>query len=150
MSEGTMSEPEKVTETWIYGGIRVTRSNKQAYLWIDETGRHLVFNKVRASAVGSMYTVTVYRESKDVTVFGVPGYTGLRATDETRLEMQTADTAARTQLELLRLMYGRSDAKQNTLDEVLEPLLVLAKTLRTGTARDAFAMYVVRKINTAW
>ena len=59
-----------------------------------------------------------------------------------------ADTAARAQL--ARVAQERNDARRNAIDEVLEPVLAIARTLKSGPERDAFTAYVLRRMLSVW
>ena len=137
-------------ERWIYGGIRVL-DDKRVHAWIDPAGRELLYTFTRGGtwAIGSIYTARVTRTDTHTTLHATPTYTGDRTDDdELRRRLWAADTAARSQVALLA--QERNDARRNAIDEALQPLLVAARTLRTGPDRDAFTAYVLRRLLAAW
>lgn len=136
-------------ERWVYGGIRVL-DGKRVHAWIDPSGRELLYAFKRAShwAIGSFYTAEVSRQDSTTRLHNTPAYTGEQADDELRRHLWAADTAARTQL--ARLAQERNDARRNAIDEVLEPVLAVARTLKTGPDRDAFTAHVLRRLLSAW
>lgn len=139
-----------VDERWVYGGIRVLH-DKRVHAWIDPTGRELLYTFPRGGswAIGSCYTASVARDGPKTTLHGTPAYTGDRHDDEQlRRQLWAQDTAARAQL--ARLAQERNEARRNAIDEAVEPLLAVARTLKTGPDRDAFIAYVLRRLATAW
>jgi hypothetical protein len=139
-----------VAEPWIYGGIRVL-DGKRVHAWIDPSGRELLYGHKRGRttwAIGSFYTAEVSRHAGTTRLHNEPTYTGEQAEGELRRRLWAADTAARAQL--ARLTQERNDARRNALDEVLEPVLVVARTLKSGPDRDAFTAYVLRRMLSAW
>lgn len=136
-------------ERWVYGRIRVL-DGKRVHAWVGPSGRELLYAFKRASAwaIGSFYTAEVSRQGTATTLHGVPAYTGEQADDELRRHLWAADTAARVQL--ARLAQERNDARRNAIDEVVAPVLDVARTLKSGPDRDAFTAYVLRRLLSAW
>ena len=142
--------PERVTETWTYGGIRAGKDGKKWHAWLDQAGEEHWFARTGGSrmAVGSRYTAQVTRRDDGITLHGTPEYAGSQADREARAALWTAHTLAQTRIETLRA--ERDAARRNALDEALAPLLDLAAPLRTGAQRDALAAYVIRKLHDTW
>jgi hypothetical protein len=142
------------TEKWVFGGVRVSRDGTRLYAWIDPSGTELLYKPSGSPVVGSIYTARITRGVDDdgdprVTCHGEPEYTGDGYVDpEQRRELFAQDSVARTRLAMLRA--ERASERRDALDEALEPLVEIAAKLRTGADRDAFAAYVLRKINLAW
>jgi hypothetical protein len=53
--------PDPVTEQWIFGGS-VIHSGRRAHLWLDPTGRELIYAAQSSYAVGYVYDVHVTRQ----------------------------------------------------------------------------------------
>lgn len=136
-------------EQWVYGGIRVW-DGKRVHAWIDPAGRELLYAHKRGSnrAIGSFYTAQVSRHDGTTRLHNEPTYTGEQADDDLRRHLWAADTAARAHL--ARLAQERNDARRNALDEAVEPVLAVARTLKTGPDRDAFTAYVLRRMLSTW
>jgi len=118
--------PERVTETWTYGGIRAGKDGKKWHAWLDQAGEEHWFARTGGSrmAVGSRYTAQVTRRDDGITLHGTPEYAGSQADREARAALWTAHTLAQTRIEALRA--ERDAARRNALDEALAPLLDLA------------------------
>ena len=55
-----MSDEEKgVEQTWAYMGRRLSTTGSYLYLWRDPEGKERVYTKLKASAPGHLYGVTV-------------------------------------------------------------------------------------------
>jgi hypothetical protein len=136
-------------ERWVYGGIRVL-DGKRVHAWIDPSGREGLYAHKRGGtwAIGSYYTAQVSRQDGSTRLHNDPTFTGEQADDELRRHLWAADTAARARL--ARLAQERNDARRNAIDEALEPVLAVARTLKTGPDRDAFTAHVLRRLLAAW
>jgi hypothetical protein len=133
-------------ETWTYAGIRALKG-KRAHCWREPSGRELLYSDKRSYVIGGLYLCKVNRESESMTRTH-PQYTGERLEREERAPLDAADLAAR--IRLARLAQERKDAASSALDEVIEPLVEIARTLRTGADRDALSAYIIRRIGTVW
>lgn len=140
----------RATETWVYAGRRVGKGNKQAYAWIDPTGKELWYGQgFQGTVIGGRYDVQVDRASANTSVFGKPSYVGRTFIEDQRLvEWQAKHEAANALL--AAASRERSDAKRNALDGALAPLMDVARSLRTQSEKDAFIAHVIRKLNAAW
>ncbi|GAA0911553.1 hypothetical protein [Virgisporangium aurantiacum] len=139
-----------VPERWVYGGIRVL-DGKRVHAWIDPSGRELLYSHKRGRttwAIGSLYTAEVSRHDGTTRLHNKPTYTGEQTDDVLRRRLRAADTAARAQL--ARLAQERNDARSNAIDDALDPVLAVARTLKSGPDRDAFTAYLLRRILSAW
>lgn len=137
----------KQEEIWIYAGRRVSKG-KQAYAWIDANDKELWYGPgFQGKVIGGRYTVTVDRDSDKLTVYGKPSYVD-RSQDERTAEWEAKQETSNTLL--AAASRERTAAKQRTLDEALVPLLDVARTLRTGSERDAFLAHIIRKVSAAW
>lgn len=136
-------------EEWVYGGIRVL-DGKRVHAWIDRSGRELLYahKRGRTWSIGSYYTAQVSRHDDTTRLHNEPTYTGEQADHDLRRHLWAADTAARAQL--ARLAQERSEARRNAIDEVLEPVLAVARTLKSGPDRDAFTAHILRRMLSAW
>jgi len=147
------TEPERTAERWRWMGIRLGTSDTKSALWQDARGETRVFavnRRTEASAIGGYYTAQVTRKDDgSLTLHGAPQFEdGADRDDELATQWAAEDRVARVILR--RLARERSAAKQDPLDQALEPLLTVAAKLRTGHDRDALAAYVLRRLNNAW
>lgn len=139
-----MKQPER----WTYAGIRVTAKNQRTHAWLSADGDEHWYSDTGSFVIGGLYDVEVERKD-DHLIRTRPQYTGQKISDDQRRkELFVKDQLARTRLG--RLAMERTDAKQDELASLLEPLSEFAATLRTRDQRDAFAVMVLRTINTAW
>ena len=153
----TTTEPEttETTETrehverWTYGGVRMTTDRKRTAMWIDPSGRELLFAAKASTrgAVGMVYNVTVVRPGGDrVSMIGAPVWTGeAHPDDEYRLRLAAAARAAEVRLAAVSAERRYEDE----LDQALEPLLAVARKMRAAD-RTALLAYVIRKIGGVW
>jgi hypothetical protein len=142
-----MPEPDNWTdETWVYAGIREL-NGKRAHSWLDPSKRELLYSGKGSYVIGGLYAVQVNRSAGRVTRRH-PEYTGEFVGSDERGPLNAADTAAR--IRLARLAQERKDGASSALDNAIDPLVEIARTLRTGADRDALAAYVIRRIGTAW
>jgi hypothetical protein len=133
-------------ETWTYAGIRELKG-KRAHCWRDPSRRELLYSDKGSYVIGGLYSCRVNRESESLTRTH-PQYTGERLDREERGPLDAADLAARVRL--ASLAQERKHAAESALDDATEPLVQIARTLRTGADRDALAAYIIRRIGTAW
>ncbi|MEJ3741801.1 hypothetical protein WEI85_00665 [Actinomycetes bacterium KLBMP 9797] len=137
-------------ERWIYGGIRVL-NGRRIHAWIDPHGHEGLYQLKRAGnwAIGCYYTAQVVRTGEATRLYGAPTYAGGgHAPDEVRRQLWAKDTAARTRLALLA--QERNQARRNAIDEALEPLITMARAVRTSADRDALTAYVMRRLISSW
>lgn len=147
--EETTATGARTVEVWVYGGVRVLRDGKRAHAWIDPAGELLLYSRIGAkAAVGYKYEVTVEREGEQVSLVGSPRFTPDQADMETRRRLAVEDSVANTRL--ATLARERKAANQDALDEALEPLVRLAKGMRTGAERDALIATVLRRLARTW
>lgn len=144
-------------EEWVYAGQRLGAvSKKPCDVFIDPNDVDLYFepDKGAGYVVAGRYLAKVTRhapqgddERGGLTRHGQPRYLG-PLTDETRrAKIQAQDHAARTMLRYRAL--AASDKRRSSVDEALEPLVMLAKSIPFGE-RDAFTVYVLKRLNRAW
>jgi hypothetical protein len=80
---------------------------------------------------------------------GVPAFANdRRGTTEERREWAALDRVAQTKL--ANLVRERSAKGTDELTEAIAPLLEIARKLPMAADRDAFAAYVLRRINNVW
>lgn len=152
MAETEASEPEPTVEQWIFGGVRVL-NDKRVHAWIDkeitpETGRERLYTAKGKFVIGGVYEVKISRDGGKMAMIGEPKYTGETANYEDRRLLWAKESAALTRLSALS--RERNDAKQNALDEAMEPLIEVARKLRTGAEKDALVAYIIRRIYSPW
>lgn len=162
MSTGTDTDhqqtPDQAEEFWLYAERRLGRAGKRIDAWVpgeDGTAQPLFYavDKGPAPVVGALYRVTVTRDGDECVLHGRPEFSRSQVADlDTRVEWAARDMAARARLSALRRERAaakRNDAR-NDLDELIEPLRVVAAKLRVGADRDAFLAYVLRRLTSAW
>lgn len=134
----------ETTEIWTYGGDILTTGNKLGKLWIDPTGKRLIYpKKVNAHRAGDLYEARVIREGDNVSVIGTPKWLGKRNPDsDLRAQLVAASTMATQQYERKRMEKNRGDE----LEAALEPLRKYFSSLRTSTERRAFVSYVIDQL----
>jgi hypothetical protein len=146
-----MTSPEPTPERWLYAGVRRSARGKRVTCWIAPEGRTLSFAERTASyVIGAAYTVKVTRQDDgSVTMIGDPQFSEANAAPQDQAaEWATADRIARTKL--ANAARERKAARQNALDEALEPLMAVARTYRNRTDLDALSAYVLGQIHSAW
>jgi hypothetical protein len=146
-TSATDTEPAYTAEVWTYLGIRVSAKDKRMHGWRDPGGRELWYSDKGSFVIGGRYDVEVNR-ADDRCTRRTPSYAGEYIGQEERAGLEALDLAAR--LRLAGLVRERRDMGASALDEAIEPLLAVARTLRAGADRDALAAYVIRRLHTAW
>lgn len=108
---GDAAEGARQVERWVYGGLRLGKSNKRLGAWVDPSEqedaqqlRVLYFAYSSAHVVGSVYEVEVTRHEKQVTRHGEPRYVGKCEDSDLRAELFAKDRAERAELEQVKLM----------------------------------------------
>lgn len=146
-----MDDEEEVTEVqqWVYLGVRVGADNKRKHGWRipSKEGEGIYDHKGSYWVIGGIYDVDAVPGSTEAYVSSAR-YTGEKSDEVDRQVLWAKHHAARAQLE--NLARERSDAKVDELDKALESILRVAHKLRNGPERDAFVMYVTRRLHAAW
>ncbi len=148
MSTEPDGKPEAVTETWLYGGVREFKG-KRLHAWTDGDGKERLYEK-GAFGVGNYYLIDVERSTDDdgrprVSILASTiRYTHERADDETRQELSAADAANKAIL--ASAAAERKAAREEPLDDLLQPLGKIWRGLKTRPERDAFMALVMRTI----
>jgi hypothetical protein len=139
------------TETWIYAGTRFT--NKRRYAaWLplgsdEDDNLHLYEHNQRTTGtVGSEYEIKVNRANGRMSLIEKT-YRRQHANDDLRARLEAQHRAAETTL--ARKALENSDKRRSALEDVLEPLLKLADSV-PAPQRDAFSVYVLRRLNSRW
>ena len=142
-------EPEPVTERWAYAGQCPTRTGL-AEAWATDAGNgdEVAYTGRGKHIIGALYDVRVSRVDKRVIRHGTPGYTGERLPhDDDRVRRWAVrDNAARIGQQ--QRQAEAKDAKRDTIDHAIEPLMTLANACRTRVERDALLATVIRRITT--
>lgn len=146
---------EQTEEVWVFAGVRVTAERKRVFVWVNPSEpegsdyRELWFKgSGRMQVVGAEYRVTVTRKpGGGLTRHGAPVYIGRHADDAFRAELEARHRANDAKYRLVQM--EESDRRSSALDEALEPLLTVAAKLPPGD-RDAFAMFVLRRVRTVF
>ncbi|OLT21176.1 hypothetical protein BJF78_34685 [Pseudonocardia sp. CNS-139] len=143
-SDHDPTEPvtEPVTETWVFGGLRVGGGGRRIWCWIDPMvedphDRELWFKAGRGAApsVGSEYQVLVTRHGDRTSLHAQPPrYLRQHSDAALRAELEARHRAADTRLRLAAM--EASDKRSSALDAAMAPLLAVAATL-PPTDRDA-------------
>lgn len=135
---------DAVQETWTYLGQRA-QQGKRFYCWADGEGDERWYSKMPASLVGGRYTLDVVRDGERVQVYAKSvEYTGERLDQDARAGAEAAHAAAGVLLAAKTL--ERRHARDSALEDALEPLQRIARTLPTGPERDAFVAHVIRRL----
>lgn len=152
--------PEKSKEIWLYCGLRLLSGDgKVCDSWceLDADGAavlskpHLFARgkgrNAHSFTVGGEYTATVTRESDaEMTLHGPPIYFGKHADDGVKARVAAAHQATRITID--RKALEAHDKRRNPLDDALNPLIELYRTV-PYPQRDAFAAYVMRRMFSA-
>jgi hypothetical protein len=157
MTDTTTTEhPERVTETWLYAGVRVS-GGKRTTAWQIPGQEGLSYFTLKSAnyAVGYAYEVSVeHHDGGGMTMWGQPKWAGTIREDRTDDEQEqavkwaAADQIARTKL--AAIARERKARKQSELDEALRPLMRIAHDYRQQSDQDALIAYVIRKVHSAW
>lgn len=142
-------QSDRVQEQWIYGGTRIGGTGSRYRSWIGADGvERLYSTKVKATAVGDVYTVDVTRDGSGAESIGVsPRWFGRNEDDGQRALLRAAHEAAETRA---RMLAGERKATEDDgLSEALRPLLRIAKDL-PRSQRTAFAAIVLKRIMQEW
>jgi hypothetical protein len=136
---------------WAYGGVRVL-GGKKVHALVEDAGHGVArLYSLRAAGlvIGEIYRVTISYERGHTCLHGQPRYHGDgRVKAELAAQWRAQHEAAQAALALAR--QHRHAARRDELDDALEPLRVIAATLRTSADRTAFAAYVLTEITSAW
>jgi hypothetical protein len=134
-------------ETWVYGGVRATRTGTRAHAWIsdDGAGDTLLFGGKGTHAIGASYRARVTRDGKHTTLYGTPTFLDRHLDPEQQAVLEAADTTARARLAAARA--ERRAARDRQLDTLLDPLRRIAASLPTRDDRTAFLAYVLRDLS---
>ena len=142
------TEPERTEETWTRAGVRVGTSGKRVTCWVRPGGKTTVslVTKRGTSAVGGRYAfkVTYGPDSSLTGIWGPLHYVDRDPDDEKVAAWRAHEVAAETHF--AREAAERKAKAEDPLDEALAPLVEIARTLRTGADRDAFASYIIRRV----
>jgi hypothetical protein len=142
----TDTEDTDLKERWVALGTRVAANHARASRWLDQEGGELLFADRTSYVIGATYEVRVKRTGAGrVTMLGKPVFLGRDAQDPARVALWEARALIAEQ-ELSRRSRERNAAKVRALDEALRPLLDIARELRSSSAKDAFAAYVLRRL----
>lgn len=105
-------KPERVTERWTCGGVRVGAKGKKLIAWFDPDGKELYFAADRGSGPipGADYEVTVTRDGDGITLHGSPRFLEVCADTERRAVIMATDKGWRAQIESeRRLKAAKAD-----------------------------------------
>jgi len=143
-----MDEPERRTEEWTCTGVRML-NGKRAVSWLTERGRSLTFVERFRYVCGGLYGVEVADAADGhVTRYGEPRYRKPHPDAQLRAEWRAKEVAA--EAGLATAARERSDAKADALDAAMEPLVAIARTMRTSAQREALAAHVIRLLAKEW
>jgi hypothetical protein len=140
------------TARWKCMGVREF-DGKQAIYWLDGDGKTRVFTDRDVYVTGGVYRVEFQRtDNGGVMRKGQPFYVGDRlAFDDPQLiEWRAAETAAKAILKSKSVERKHAAQNKAVLDELLDPLAELAKTMRTQPERDAFTAHIINRVTKAW
>lgn len=137
-----------VIETWWYAGRRLDTKGKLVYQWRDASGEDHLYAKLRASSPGRAYTLEATRDGDSLLV-APSSLTYQHDVDPhpDAAAWQAADRVTVVQQDRDRLERAEKGAE---LDEALVPLLAVAKKLRPGPQRLAFASVVLERLQQGW
>lgn len=148
-----MSDDNWLTERWVYGGVRPGNKWAKAAVWYDANREPATF-KPKAGQVtlviGGVYQVEALRnEEGHITTARLsnPEYVGRHDDTSWIAELEAGHQAG--QIQIAMAARQRSDARRSELDKLIAPLEDLAARFVSPADRDALAMYVTRRIQTA-
>lgn len=145
-----MDETDHVQEeTWVFLGSRVSKKDTRIHAWVSvdpDYKQEMWFRAKGTFTIGGNYCVKVSR-ADGVTMHGSPTYVELNPDEDLRVKAAASHRAA--ELTLSRIALERSPRRRDPLDEAIEPLVALAKTV-SPSQRDAFALYVMRSLFRGW
>ena len=142
-----MTEPAK--ETWTAIGTRLSSKGKRMQGFIDPAdGKVRYWAEATKYVPGGYYTLSVTREDDGVSRHGKPRYTGRCVPEAERAQYEVA--AERAERKLARAARERNDKRQGAIDAAVEPLLDLARQMRTFEDVDSLTSSVKQRIYDAW
>jgi hypothetical protein len=137
---------------WAYGGVRVL-GGKKVHALVE--GRPATGSPASTVCARPGWSSARSTASPSATNGATPACAASPATTATAAsrpelaaQWRVHHEAAQAALALAR--QHRHAARRDELDEALEPLRVIAATLRTSADRTAFAAYVLTEITSAW
>jgi hypothetical protein len=141
------TEPERTEETWTCAGVRVGGSGKRVMCWVRPDGKIVsLFSKRGSNAIGGRYAFKVtYGPDGELTGIWGPLHYVDRDPDNEKIAGWRAQEVA-AEAHFAREAAERKAKSEDPLDEALAPLVEIARTLRTGAARDAFAAHIIRRV----
>lgn len=150
MTESDANKPQPVEEIWLFAGLRRLSDGSYGHAWLDNSGQgETLLYKAKGSYIeGSLYRVMVSRTDDNVRMHGTPRYHDRCEDEQLRAQVEAAHHAAKTQQAHDRM--ERNDARNKAMDGAIEPLVDIARELRTQFDKDAFLAYVIRRIHNAW
>ena len=139
-----MSEEEFTVERWINAGRRFwPDSGKLVDAWRDPSGKELHYDKLNGSP-GGEYDIKVSR-GEGTRVSGTPVFRQMHTDRDQVMAWQVQDRKA--QDELARHRLEKNAKRMSELDEAMEPILAIARRLRSTSDRAALANYIAAKIH---
>jgi hypothetical protein len=140
---------EATHEEWTYLGRRLNANRTLQAVWRDPDGTDRWYPvKHAGQVIGGTYRVKIQQNTGgSVSLYLDPEYLD-RDVPAEAAEWQLADITAVARTK--SLASERRTAKRDALDLALDPLLDLARDLRTGAERDVFAAYILRQVNASW
>lgn len=141
---------DQAEEEWVAAGTRVSSKGKRMQAFIDPAdGRERVWVETATYVVGGIYTMTVSRPGDGTTSrHGKPVYTGRRADREERARLEVESEHAERRLR--RLARERNHKRESAIGEACEPIVALAKTMRTFEDVESLCASVRRRIVDGW
>lgn len=138
-------------EHWTYTGTRQGKPRTKAWgAWQDDTGREMVFEKLKGTVIGGIYQVQVKRDpgGKFESVLLGADWTGDRdPDDDKRGEWATVDRTTATAIALARAERKARDDPARAFDEAMKPVRSLFQaTARTRYERAAFIAMVTEAL----
>jgi len=141
-----MDKKDNVTiESWIFGGTRVSKTNKRIHLWIDKNGNELLFKASSSYSVGYIYEAKVERqEGEKVFLLGTPRFTGIASDDKDLVNKLSANN--RASLATLSLITQERAAKKNDKLEIIIQQIINLTRSTPRSQRVAFITYITNRL----
>jgi hypothetical protein len=143
-------QPETRTEEWVHTGVRVSSKGKRVTTWQVPSGKAISFIERKSYITGGVYTVKVSdAEGGGIVRHGDPRWDHRYDNDDDVAQWRAREVAA--EAALAHKVNERAAAKRDALNEAMNPLVNIARTLRTSAERDAFIAHIINRITQeAW
>lgn len=140
--------PERTEEQWTCVGARVGSTGKRVEGWMNREGTVTYLLARSSHAIGGQYRFEIeHADGERTGIYGPLSYAG-RETDPELLQAWRAEEVA-AETHFARKAAERKAKDTDPLDELLDPLVKIARRLKNGPARDAFTAHIIRRVSRA-